>query len=153
MKTLIKNSSSSEESTFKPQLTSLIDVMTILLVFLIKSFSVSVDLVTPSKDLVLPKSQSKENAKNIPSIEISKTSLLQNGELITQTDSFVKSDSLLIPELYVSLKEFKLGLIDTTQKKIMIQCDKEVKFNIIKRVMFTSSKVGFADYSVLVVGE
>ncbi len=66
-----------EEAIFKPQLTSLIDVMTILLVFLIKSFSVSGNLVTPSKDLVLPTSDSKKTAKNIPSSEISKTHILQ----------------------------------------------------------------------------
>jgi hypothetical protein len=42
------------DGTFRPQLTSLIDVMTILLVFLIKSFSVDGNLITPSDDLILP---------------------------------------------------------------------------------------------------
>ena len=153
MKSILNSSTEQEDTVFKPQLTSLIDVMTILLVFLIKSFSVTGNLVTPSKDLVLPKSMSKKSAKNIPSIEISSKDIMQGGIFITKIENFKKNEDLLIPELYNSLTNFKLSLIDTTDKKIMIQCDKNVKFNILKRVMFTSSKVGFSDYSVLVIGE
>jgi len=153
MKSILNNNSEHEEATFKPQLTSLIDVMTILLVFLIKSFSVSGNLVTPSKDLVLPKSMSKKSAKNIPSIEVSTKNIMQGGVLITKIKDFSNNDTLIITKLYDSLNKLKLNSVDTTQKKIMIQCDKNVKFNILKRVMFTSSKVGFTDYSVLVIGE
>ena len=36
-------------------------------------------------------------------------------------------------------------------KRIIIQCDKELEFNIVKRVMYTCSKAGFTDFSVLVI--
>ncbi len=140
-----------EESIFKPQLTSLIDVMTILLVFLIKSFSVSGNLVTPSNDLVLPTSVSKTNAKDVPSIEISSKNILNDGKLVVGIDEVMQRDSMMIIELKKVLVDLKLQ--DTTQRKIMIQCDKNIKFDLIKRVMFTSSRSGFSDYSVLVVGE
>lgn len=150
MKSFI-NHSDSDETTFKPQLTSLIDVMTILLVFLIKSFSVTGNLVTPSKDLVLPTSVSKINAENIPSIEISKSSIMANGDYVVKIDDVLSRDSMMIVELKDVLIDLKMQ--DTIQTKVMIQCDKGILFNVIKKVMYTSSRSGFTDYSVLVVGE
>jgi biopolymer transport protein ExbD len=44
----------------KPQLTSLIDVMTILLVFLLKSFSVEGNLISVSTDMNLAESTSRK---------------------------------------------------------------------------------------------
>ena len=140
-----------EETIFKPQLTSLIDVMTILLVFLIKSFSVTGNLVTPSKDLVLPTSTSKKNAKSIPSIEVSKASVIVSGIDVITIDKITESDSMMIGELFTVLKDVKT--IDPESKSIMIQCDKFVKFSVLKKIMYTSSRAGFADYSVLVIGE
>jgi biopolymer transport protein ExbD len=43
---------------------------------------------------------------------------------------------------------------DTSKlREVLIQADKETEFNVIKRVMFTCSRAGFTDYSVLVLGE
>ncbi len=36
---------------------------------------------------------------------------------------------------------------------LMIQADQETEFNIIKRVMYTCSKAGVADFTVLVYRE
>lgn len=67
------------DGTVRPQLTSLVDVMTILLVFLIKSFSSEGSLVTPAADLVLPVSTSEETPRVRSSIEITKKIGNQRG--------------------------------------------------------------------------
>ena len=54
----------------RPQLTSLVDLMVILLVFLLKSFSVEGQLVTPATDLQLPTSQVREVARPALSVEV-----------------------------------------------------------------------------------
>ncbi|MGD9202512.1 MAG: biopolymer transporter ExbD [Chitinispirillia bacterium] len=148
------NNYTTDEGTFRPQLTSLIDVMTILLVFLIKSFSVEGNIITPSPDLELPISSSEKPPKITLSIEISKTGILNEGTHIVHIKEFIKNDSLLIEPLYnwMFLKKSKLKNPENS-REILIQSDKEIEFNIIKRVMFTCSKAGINDFSLLVIEE
>jgi len=141
-----------DDSTFRPQITSLVDVMAILLVFLIKNFSVQGDLITPSKDLELPISTSKKPARPMCSIEISDNAILSEGEKIADVVSFKDNNSLNIPALYDFMLLQKEKIKDTMHsKEILIQSDKENEFNIIKRVMYTCSKAGFSNFSLLVV--
>ncbi len=142
------------DGTFRPQLTSLIDVMTILLVFLIKSFSVEGNLITPSPDLELPVSSSQKPPKPMCSIEITKTSVLYEGESIAEIDQFKDNDSLLIPLLFDWMRIQKAKFDNEKRSsEILIQSDRDAEFNVVKRVMFTCSKAGFSDFSVLVLEE
>jgi biopolymer transport protein ExbD len=142
------------DGTFRPQLTSLIDVMTILLVFLIKSFSVEGNLITPSPDLELPISTSQKPPKPMCSLEITKTKVLSDGEFITDINQFKDNDSLLIPLLYDWMLVQKAKCEDAKRaNEVLIQSDRNIEFNVVKRVMFTCSKAGFSDFSVLVLEE
>lgn len=149
-----KYDSSSGTGTFRPQLTSLIDVMTILLVFLIKSFSVEGNIITPSQDLELPVSSSKKPPRLITTLEITQNAVMSDGEILAKHGDFQSNDSLLIPLLHKWMVLQKAQIDDTTKaKEILIQSDRNVEFNIIKRVMYTCSKAGFSDYSILVLEE
>jgi biopolymer transport protein ExbD len=142
------------KSTFRPQLTSLIDVMTILLVFLIKSFSTEGNIVTPSPDLELPFSTSEKPARLVTTIDITKNAVTASGTVIAPLDSFADSDSLLIPSLHEWMSLEKAKISDTTTTpEVLIQSDRRIPFNIVKRVMYTCSKSGFEDFSVLVLQE
>lgn len=139
--------------TFKPQLTSLIDVMTILLVFLIKSFSVEGNLVTPSDNLALPISTSKIKPDPVTTIEISRNSIIAEGTILAEHSSFVSADSMVIPELLTWFSKRNDKPAPKHDREIMIQSDREIEFNIVKRVMYTCSKAGYSDFSVLVIEE
>lgn len=142
------------EGTFRPQLTSLVDVMTILLVFLLKSFSVEGNLVTPSSDLVLPYSNSQKTPRPVYSIEITQKEVIADGKIIAPIDDFKNQDSLTIPSLYEWMRLEKTKSFDTAGvKEVMIQSDRNIAFNVVKRVMYTCSKAGFTDFSVLVLQE
>lgn len=142
------------ESTFRPQLTSLIDVMTILLVFLIKSFSVEGNLITPSPDLQLPVSTSKTPPKPTCTIEITRSALLAEGTIIASLAPIAAQDSLRIPPLYEWMLLQKAKCTDTAAvHEVLIQSDRDIEFSILKKVMYTCSKAGFADFSVLVLEE
>ncbi|MBD3391914.1 MAG: hypothetical protein GF418_07590 [Chitinivibrionales bacterium] len=141
-------------STFRPQLTSLVDVMTILLVFLIKSFSVEGNLVTPSPDLELPVSTSEKPPRPTCSIEITRNAVVADGNVLAALESFADADSLLIPTLYDWMRVEREKCDDTAKApEVMIQTDKEVEFNIVKRVMYSCSRAGFADFTVLTFEE
>jgi biopolymer transport protein ExbD len=144
--------SSADAGTFRPQLTSLVDVMAIILVFLIKSFSTEGNIITPSSDLELPISTSMKKPEARWNIEISRTSVMSDGTLIASTGAYAKKDSLLIPELLTWLKDTRRLRGDTTSQTL-IQCDREVPYSIVKKVMYTCSKAQFTDFSVLVIQE
>ena len=147
--TIVENGG--EDGTFRPQLTSLIDVMTILLVFLIKSFSVEGNIVTPSNDLELPLSISQKPPKPAASIEITTNSVMSGGKTIVSVESFVNSDSLLIPKLMEWMVFERNKSTDTLNTgEVLIQSDKELEFNVVKRVMYTCSRAGFSNFSILV---
>jgi biopolymer transport protein ExbD len=149
-----RNKEDEISSTFRPQITSLVDVMAILLVFLIKNFSVQGELITPSADLQLPVSTSKKPVKPMFSIELTRNSILSDGEKITDIAVFKENDSLTIPLLYDWMLIQKAKITDSTQsKEVLIQSDRDNEFNILKRVMYTCSKAGFDDFSILVLQE
>ncbi|MBN1602115.1 MAG: biopolymer transporter ExbD [Chitinispirillaceae bacterium] len=137
-------------STFKPQLTSLVDVMTILLVFLIKSFSAEGNLITPSGDLKLPDSQSQECVRLINSIKITRGNICTDDKVIADIRNIEHSDSMMIPELYSVLSTNKKY---NGKTELMIESDRDTPFEIIKKVMYTCSQAGKTDFTILVLRE
>lgn len=139
---------------FKPQLTSLVDVMTILLVFLIKSFSVEGNIITPADDLELPVSTSEKTPRPRCSIVISRSALMAEGEIIESLAAIGRDDSLLVPPLFSYMKaQYSRSKASAARPEVIIQCDREVAYAYVKKVMFTCSKAGFTDFSVLVLQE
>jgi biopolymer transport protein ExbD len=142
-----------EQATFRPQLTSLIDVMTILLVFLIKSFSVEGNLVTPSKDLELPFSTSSKPPTPQYTIDITKSAVIAEGTRIATLEQIGNSDSMLIEPLYEWMKNEYERLDSTGNAELLLQCDRDIIFSFVKKVMYSCSKAGFSEFSVLVIQE
>jgi biopolymer transport protein ExbD len=140
--------------TFRPQMTSLIDILTLLLVFLIQSFSAEGNLITPSSDLELPLSSSKQQPVPSLTIELTRDAVVAEGRQLAANGSFSSSKDLPIPAVY-QWCGLQKGRISGASggKHIVIQCDRELDFNIVKRVMYTCSKAGFNDFSVLVIEE
>jgi biopolymer transport protein ExbD len=140
--------------TFKPQMTSLIDILTLLLVFLLQSFSAEGNLVTPSSDLQLPVSTSQKAAKPALMLELTKEGVVAEGTKLANNNSFSASSDLLVKNVFAYLNTQKSRLGNPQeQNKIILQCDRDLEFNIVKRIMFTCSKAGFTDFSVLVIQE
>ncbi len=138
---------SGQSDLIKPQMTSLIDILTLLLVFLIQSFNAEGTLITPSSDLELPLSASKKQPTPSLTIEITRDAVIAEGKQLAVNAAFAASRDLLVPPVEAWLARQKSG----ESKKIIIQCDRETEFNIVKRIMYTCSKAGFADFSVLVI--
>jgi biopolymer transport protein ExbD len=134
-------------------MTSLIDVLTLLLVFLIQSFSAEGNLITPSEDLRLPVSNSQKRPQPALTIEITKTAVLSEGIVIAQIPSFQKSNDLLINSLnqFLAAKKKLEAVGPNKGSEVIIQCDREIEFNVVKRVMFTCTHAGFTNFSVIAI--
>jgi biopolymer transport protein ExbD len=140
-----------KSAIMKPQLTSLIDVMTILLVFLLKSFSVDGNLVSISPELELAKSQSKAKPVMALNIEVTPEDVVVDGYKVTSLASVLASDSMMIDDLYAKLREVADSpRMIANNGRIIIQCDKVVDFKILKKIMYTCGKAKFLNFSLLV---
>src|SRR5579864_2711785 len=63
-------------------LTSMVDMLTILVVFLLQTFSASGELLSVQKNIVLPEAQNFKNLEQAPIIAVSRDSVTLNGTMV-----------------------------------------------------------------------
>lgn len=142
------------------RLTSMMDMFTILLVFLLKSFSSEGQFVTVSPELTLPKSISTIKPKPAPIISVTKEWIMLDDKPLVKIDDLDLGASLQIPELQAALLDQKsiaeaLGKQDERfgfHGKVVIMSDRDMTFAIIKRVMATCGVTGYNNMELLVYG-
>lgn len=155
-------------STFKIQITSMVDMFIIILVFLLKSYSTSPINITPSEHLRLPQSSASTDpvdviklivSKNAVFVEENKVAEITNGEFDkTQVDT---SDKEFIRPLYQELdkkaqQSKELSKLNETVEfdgKVMIQVDRDLPYSVLKKVMYTSMLAGYYDVKFAVVSK
>lgn len=144
----------------KLNITSMMDMFTIILVFLLKSFSTQGQLVTPATGLLLPTSTVERNANPALSIRISSTTIAVEDKLVVGPDEFGKildQKEFLIAPLSEVLQKYA----DEARKaaemfnqdfsgEISIQGDVEVPYSILTRVMYTCGQAGYPVMNLVV---
>ncbi|MDP8257625.1 MAG: biopolymer transporter ExbD [Candidatus Alcyoniella australis] len=152
------------------QMTSLMDMFTILLCFLLGTYD-SVQLqITPSENLTMPTSINDKLPSQEPvSVMIAKNAILVGDSWIVDVspdtgDVNSRStlpqdgswDPLIIPELYQVLKTRTDRLRERAQMegtsftgKLMLMGDKDIPYGLLKRVMITAGKAEFGDFQLL----
>ena len=158
----------SRGSAFKIQITSMVDMFVILLVFLLKSYSTSPVQISPSKSLSLPESSVQTDPVDVIKLVVSKNGIyvedrrivpLTSGELSEEdkdkTDAqFIKK---LFDELDVQAKKTRgIASVNETVEfdgKILMQADRDLPYAILQKVMYTSMLAGYADMKLAVVGK
>lgn len=137
--------------TFTLRLTSMIDVFTILLVFLLKSYSAEGQIMTPTKELTLPVSTATKNPETSSIIVVTPELLLVDGTAISSVQDVINSEGLKIENLFLDLSA-KRKMIEATSNlsdriafkgEITIQGDANIPFEVLKKVMFTCGRVGY----------
>jgi len=152
--------SNNKKSTFALQLTAMVDMFTILIVFLLKSFSTSTVTINPHQGMKLPQSSSYvepiEALKLVVAldgiyVDDKKISNIENGQ-ISQVE-LDPNDSEFIKTLYDELDKQANKSRDIAGKnedikfegKIVMQADSRFDYGLLKKVMYTASLAGFAD--------
>jgi biopolymer transport protein ExbD len=140
-------------------LTPLIDMFVILVVFLIMNFSASGELVSISKDIQLPKATTTAQMERAPIIQISANTVAVEGVKVGDSEDLLKDDDLRIQDLTDKLQEMRkvdemMHPGQPFKGQIIINCDKNIDFKLVKKVMFASAEAGYANfnYAVLVSG-
>jgi biopolymer transport protein ExbD len=138
-------------------LNSMMDMMTILLLFLIKSFSTSGLIANQSASLKLPTSDRTMKPKKELNISVARDMILVNEIPILRVAD-VKKEVLQIPLLETKLAEYarkeKQLEIETGRpfaNEVIIQADKGVTFDLLFKVLYTCSKTEFYKMRLLTV--
>ena len=130
-------------------LTAFVDMMTMLVVFLLMTFSATGDILLSQKGLELPDALNKANLEKAPIVTISQSEIAFNGEHMADTRTPLADTSMewKIVELYERLKaehaSFETQTMNEDEKKkirgfLILQADKTVDAKILNRVMKTS---------------
>ena len=141
-------------------LNSMMDVMTIVLVFLIKQIDTEGQLVTAAENLVLPNSTSMKVPKEVSlGIVVDQNWVLVDGQQIVQTSVVAEQDSLNVAALYDVLKEKRdtekqaklaKGEPDEGGGNIIVQLDKNMSYDVMFKVMATCGVSEFTNVAFAV---
>ena len=138
-------------SSFTLRLTSMIDMFTILLVFLLKSFSVEGEIISVARDLQLPESSATTRPRSTPILIVTSGWLILDGNPIEQVDTVMNQKRNSIAALSTGLQRIRafsdqLAQLDEQRHfkgEITIQGDREIPFELLKKIMFTCGQHGF----------
>ena len=156
-------------------ITSMMDMMTIILVFLLKSYSTDDISVAASDDLVLPVSTTQVKPQLAVNLVVTRSMVVVDGvevlRLTEEADEENPGDMViavpedekkgqLITRLYDRLLEKAedakqlaemTGSEDHEFKgRVLLQCDKNLPFSVIREVMYTAGQAQFSEFRFVV---
>lgn len=157
-------------------LTAMVDMFTVLAIFLLQNYNVKDFLVYTPKEVTLPKAQSIKELKPAFVVTISNKEILLDKTAVASFAEVQTQQEWLIKSLYDQLQQ---GLIKSKQeyesklqsklknavedargekdedpfawKKITIQSDKDIDFLTVKKVMYTVTEAGAGEINFAVI--
>jgi biopolymer transport protein ExbD len=137
-------------------LTSLMDVFTILVFFLLVHSANTEVLETP-KQITLPDSVVEEKPRETVVIFVSPTEVTVQGEAVVRMEDILTSPGEDIAPIGERLAKLSENVIGRTTKsvaesqEVTILADKTVPFSVVKRVMSTCTGEGYSRISLAVL--
>jgi biopolymer transport protein TolR len=139
-------------------LTSMIDMFTILIVFLLKSYSTEGMMLTVAPDLKLPASTSVNPPRSGSVVAVTNQWILLDGKQIAKVDDIAASGELVIPKLANELKHIRtisdrVGEISSNwgfKGTIAIEGDRDIPYLVLKKVLYTCGQIGYNDMMLAV---
>lgn len=157
-------------------LTAMVDMFTVLAIFLLQNYNVKDFIVYTPKEIVLPKAQSIKELKPAFVVTISNKEILLDKTAVISFDEVKNQQDWLIQPLFDQLQqglvkskqeyESKLqsqlkNVVDSARgekeedpfawKKVTIQSDKDIDFLTVKKVMYTLSEAGAGEINFAVI--
>lgn len=152
------------EQVFDIDITSLLDILTILLVFLLQNFNSSGVIINVPKDIELPRSQSESLNNFGVNVQVSKTQIWVDDKEVVNTDIpdsqlFDEGGRRIVP-LFNELVRIKETIKQSEKLSpdaakfsgiANLVIDKSLKYNYLKRIMYTCAQAGFKEFKFVVL--
>jgi len=148
---------SKRNQSFSLNITSMTDMFTILLVFLLQTYSTSEVTLDAVKDVRLPQSISDKNPIDGAKLSISATELKFGQKFLAslRSNSFDTAfidphDSNFIKPLFEELQNFNKSNEKLAKTgKVLLQADEALPYSVIRKVMYTASMAGFPNLKLI----
>jgi biopolymer transport protein ExbD len=147
-------------------LTPLLDMFTIILIFLIVSFESEDHGFEPNKEVQLPTSSARSVFKPAVNIAITPDSLLVEKEKTVELDNFSFApkyhDQQKIPPLVTKLEGYYAQItgeteaesgeeIDIDKPIVLVQADKKLQYDTLYLVLRSAAMAGFVKYRLAIM--
>lgn len=133
-------------TTFALNINSMTDMFTIMLVFLLQTYSTNSYDIKPQMGLRMPTSISEKTPEEAPMVALSKDVLSLNDKKILDVKDFmVPAEALdqgeIIKPLLTALQAIKE--LKKDKDEVILQVDKEAPYPHVKQILSTASMAGF----------
>jgi biopolymer transport protein ExbD len=141
-------------------LISMMDILTVLLLFLLKSYVSGGEVMVPPPGIALPTSNAEQLPQTSLVVAIDHSSINVGGEAVVSVADAIRGNRLEIDALAQKLQIerrqqdeiARLRGEDVNQvRAATIQGDREIEFRVLQRVMFTLNQNGYEDIALAVL--
>jgi biopolymer transport protein ExbD len=140
-------------------LTSMMDAMTIILLFLLKTYSTTGAIISPSSDLKLPYSLSTQAPHKELTVSVTRENILVSDERIMLVDD-VDTRAPIINPLYNELrrrsreaKQNEIQYAIPFTREVIIVADENVPFQMLFKVIYTCGSSEYNKLRLLTIRE
>jgi biopolymer transport protein ExbD len=141
----------------------MVDMMTMLVIFLLMQFSATGEILYMQKDIKLPDARHGQVIEVAPVVAISSSQIVVSGQKVAEVADVERSDDFAIPGLEERLRDEKkrwdfIHQNDPDRERnwkgdVNIQADQKVPFRILKRVMYTAGQAGYFNVNFATVDQ
>lgn len=152
----IKRMSRNRVKIGKMNLTSLMDVFTILVFFLLVN-SGSVEVMEAPKTVTLPESRVESKPRETVVVFISPDEILVQGQAVAKVADIIGTESPDLERFSRRLAELKQNVLGPTteavagSREVTILADKSIPFGVIRLIMSTCTNEGYENVSLAVI--
>ena len=152
----IKRMSRNRLKITKMNLTSLMDVFTILVFFLLVN-SGSVELVEAPKDVKLPESFEESKPRETVVVAVSPETVMVQGHVVASVPDIMEDGEDSLNGLAARLAELKESVIGSStltvaeSQEVTILADRDVPFIVVRKVMSACTGEGYENVSLAVI--
>jgi biopolymer transport protein ExbD len=152
----IKRMSRNRIKITKMNLTSLMDVFTILVFFLLVN-SGSVELVESPRDVKLPESFEASKPRETVVISVSPEDIIVQGQIVASVTDVLEDKEASLDPLAVRLAQLKENIVGPStlavakSQEVTILADKSVPFIVVRKVMSACTGEGYENVSLAVI--
>jgi biopolymer transport protein ExbD len=153
-------------SSFKIQITSMVDMFVILLVFLLKTYSTSPVNITPKDGLRIPESNATADPVDVVKMIVGRDGVFVEDKKILDLDKghvpaaqIDTNDASFIRSLFEAL-DARAKLAKSISKvndsfefdgKILLEADRGLPYEVLQKIMYTSMMAGYSEVKLAVV--
>lgn len=152
----MKRMGRSKKKTPGMNLTSLMDVFTILVFFLLTNSS-STEVMEPPKIITLPSSVVETKPRETVVVLVTEENILINGQVVANTAEVAETKAMIIENIKIALVQSRKNVIGVRTRnladtpEVTILAHKTIPFKLLKKIMSSCTSAGYGKISLAVI--